>query len=70
VEAYVSTTLCGVASIRGSEIYVIGVAGPDSIPGCTAGGPVRFVVDGDEAWESGTNAPEESTHLDLTVPAP
>ncbi len=70
VEAYVSTTLCGVASIRGSEIYVIGVAGPDSIPGCTAGGPVRFVVDGDEAGESGTNAPEQSTHLDLTVPPP
>jgi hypothetical protein len=70
VEAYVSTTLCGVASIRGAEIYVIAVVGPDSLPGCTAGGPITFVVDGDRARETGTNAPDQSAHLDLTVPPP
>jgi hypothetical protein len=62
--------LCGVASIRGSETYIISVAGPDAIPGCTAGGRITFVVDGDTATETATNSPDQSTHLDLTVPAP
>jgi hypothetical protein len=68
VEANVSSTLCGVASIRGSEQYIISVVGPDAIPGCTAGGEISFVVDGDPATETATNSPDQSTHLDLTVP--
>jgi pimeloyl-ACP methyl ester carboxylesterase len=68
VEAYISSTLCGVASIRGSEFYVLSVVGPDAVPGCTAGGRITFVIDGDPATETATNSPEQSTHLDLTVP--
>jgi pimeloyl-ACP methyl ester carboxylesterase len=70
VEAYISSTLCGVASIRGSEFYVLSVVGPDAVPGCTAGGRITFVVDGHPATETATNSPEQSTHLDLTVPSP
>ncbi|MGH9287249.1 MAG: hypothetical protein ACRD0V_02965, partial [Acidimicrobiales bacterium] len=67
VEAYISSTLCGVASIRGSELYILSVVGPDSVPGCAAGGRITFVVDGDQATETATNSPEQSTHLDLTI---
>ncbi|HET6835937.1 MAG TPA: DUF6351 family protein [Acidimicrobiales bacterium] len=67
VEAYISSTLCGVASIRGSELYILSVAGPNAVPGCTAGGRITFVVNGDQATETATNSPEQSTHLDLTV---
>jgi Tannase-like family of unknown function (DUF6351) len=70
VEAYISRTLCGVASIRGSELYILSVVGPDAVPRCTAGGRITFVIDGDRATETATNSPERSTHLDLTVPAP
>jgi hypothetical protein len=70
VEAYISSTLCGVASIRGSELYVLGVVGPDAVPGCTAGEHITFVVGGDPATETATNSPEQSTHLDLTLPTP
>jgi hypothetical protein len=70
VEAYISSTLCGVASIRGSEFYILSVVGPDAVPGCTAGGRITFVVNGDPAMEIATNSPERSTHLDLTVPTP
>jgi hypothetical protein len=67
LEAYISSTLCGVASIRGSELYILSVAGPNAVPGCTAGGRITFVVNGDQATETATNSPEQSTHLDLTV---
>jgi len=68
VEAYIGSTLCGVASIRGSDFYILSVVGPDSVPGCAAGGGIRFVVSGNPATETGTNSPERSAHLDLTVP--
>ena len=68
VEAYVSSTLCGVASIRGSDFYILSVVGPDAIPGCAAGGHITFVVDGDPATETAINSPDQSAHLDLTAP--
>jgi pimeloyl-ACP methyl ester carboxylesterase len=70
VEAYVSSTLCGVASIRSSGSYILSVVGPDSLPGCTAGERITFVVNGAPATETVANSPEQSTHLDLTVPTP
>jgi pimeloyl-ACP methyl ester carboxylesterase len=70
VEAYISSTLCGVASIRGSEFYILSVVGPDAIPGCAAGGRITFVVDRDPATQTAINSPEQSAHLDLTVPTP
>ena len=44
VEAYVGETLCGVASVRWSDFYILTVAGPDSLPGCVAGGTITFRV--------------------------
>jgi pimeloyl-ACP methyl ester carboxylesterase len=67
VEAYISSTLCGLASIRASDFYILSVVGPDAIPGCVAGAPITFVVDGDPATETAINLPEQSAHLDLSV---
>ena len=67
VEAYVGETLCGVASVRWSDFYILTVAGPDSLPGCVAGGTITFRVDGESTSETATNSPEQSTHLDLTL---
>ena len=67
VEAYVGKTLCGVASVRWSDFYILTVAGPDSLPGCIAGGTISFRVDGESTSETATNSPEQSTHLDLTL---
>ncbi|HEY8217305.1 MAG TPA: DUF6351 family protein [Acidimicrobiia bacterium] len=68
VEARVGSTRCGVASIRDSEYYILSVAGPDSVPGCTAGAPITFTVDGHAATETVPNSPERTEHLQLTVP--
>jgi hypothetical protein len=42
VEAYIGEELCGVASVRWSDVYILTVAGPDSLPGCVAGGTITF----------------------------
>jgi hypothetical protein len=67
VEAYVGETLCGVASVRWSDFYILTVAGPDSLPGCVASRTITFRVDGESTSETATNSPEQSTHLDLTL---
>jgi pimeloyl-ACP methyl ester carboxylesterase len=68
VEAYIGSTLCGVASVRDNGFYVLAVAGPDTIADCTTGGAIHFDVDGHPATETATNAPEQSAQLDLTAP--
>ena len=68
VEAHVGSTLCGVASIRASGFYILGLAGPDTVAGCSAGGRVSFEIGGHRATETATNTPERSTHLELTAP--
>ena len=68
VEAYVGSTLCGVASVRDSGFYILAVAGPGTIAGCTTGGRLRFEVDGHHATETATNTPDQASHLDLTAP--
>jgi pimeloyl-ACP methyl ester carboxylesterase len=68
VEAFVGSTLCGVASVRDNGFFILSVSGPDAVPGCTAGGEVRFEVDGRPATETAVNAPDQPAHLDLTAP--
>jgi hypothetical protein len=68
VEAYVGATLCGVASIRDDGFYILSVAGPDSIAGCTAGGRTAFEVGRHRASETAINAP--STPPASTSPPP
>jgi hypothetical protein len=70
VEAYIGSTLCGVASVRytGSFAgYILGVVGPEAIPGCTRGGTITFRVNGRPAVDTAVNDPESSGTLDLTV---
>jgi len=67
VEAYIDETLCGVASVRWSDFYILAVAGPDSLPRCVSGGDMTFRVDGASTAETAANSPEQSTHFDLTV---
>jgi hypothetical protein len=67
VEAYIGETLCGVASVRWSDFYILTVAGPDSVPECAAGGTITFRVDGTSTVETAANSPGQSTHLDLTL---
>jgi pimeloyl-ACP methyl ester carboxylesterase len=68
VEASIGSTLCGVASVRDTGFYILSVAGPDALPGCTTGGDIHFTVDGHPATETAVNTPEQSSHLDLTAP--
>jgi hypothetical protein len=70
VEAFVGSTRCAVASIRGTGFYIMSVVGPDATPGCAADAPITFVVDGERAVETARNSPARSAHLDLTVPRP
>jgi hypothetical protein len=72
VEAFVASTLCGVASVRTSPDftgYVLSVVGPDSIPGCTRGATLTFRIDGRRAADtSAVNTPPgQHDSLDLIV---
>ncbi len=70
VEAFIGATRCGVASTRrtGSFAgYILSIAGPDAIAGCTRGASVTFRVDGRPARETMRNQPKERGQLDLTV---
>jgi hypothetical protein len=69
VEAYVGSTLCGLASVRRTGSFsgfILSVVGPESIPGCTRGGTIRFRVDGRPAPETAPNEPGHEAALDLT----
>jgi hypothetical protein len=67
IEASVADTLCGIATIRDTDFYILAVVGPDSIPACTAGAPITFTINGTPANETAPNSPDHSTHLDLTL---
>ncbi len=54
----------GMDSFRG---FIISVVGPDSVPGCLAGEPIAFLVDGMETGQARRNSPQESGSLDLTT---
>lgn len=59
VEAYVGTTLCGMASVRvagGTFIgYILNVVGPDSVAGCDRDAPINFRINGQPAKETYRN---------------
>lgn len=58
VEAYVGDVLCGVGSVRrvGSFAgYILAVAGPASVPGCTQDAALTFRIDGQPASQAAPN---------------
>jgi hypothetical protein len=70
VEAFIGDTACGVASTRRTGSfsgYILSIAGPDSIPGCTHGATVTFQIDGQPARETMHNQPDEHDQLDLSI---
>ncbi|MDP9236118.1 MAG: hypothetical protein M3P30_01740 [Chloroflexota bacterium] len=73
VEAFVGETLCGKSSVRGGEFvgYILVVAGPDAVPGCSKGATLVFRINGQPANETSVNdlgAGANGHDLDLTVP--
>jgi hypothetical protein len=71
VEAHIGQTLCGVATTRRIEDFIgfsIDVVGPDSIPGCAAGGTITFRVDGRDAREMPVNQEGQGATLNLSLP--
>jgi hypothetical protein len=69
VEAYIGSTLCGVASVRSGlfDGYILHVVEPDSIPLCAVGRPITFRVDGVRAKESIANGGKPPRAFDLTT---
>jgi hypothetical protein len=74
LEAYVGDTLCGITSLRyggaNENLYTLYVAGPESIPECTAGATLTFRINGAPARETAINDPnriEDGRELDLTL---
>ena len=70
VEAYVGTTRCGVASLRSTPdylAYILSVVGPESIPGCTRGAPIKFRLAGRPATPTNlvNTPPGRDATLDL-----
>lgn len=70
VDAYIGERRCGVASVRRTGSFsgfILYVVGPDSVPGCTAGGTIRFRAGGRPVLDTAVNEAERSGRLDLTV---
>ena len=70
VEAYIGATRCAVASTRTGSFtgYIVAIVGPDTEPGCAAGQPVMFRVNGNPTV--GTHVIADATHrdpVDLTL---
>lgn len=60
VAAYVGSTLCGIASTRGSGSFTgfsLSVVGPESIAGCTSGARITFRVNGRVVAATAVNTP-------------
>jgi hypothetical protein len=71
VVARIGDTTCGVGSTRRTGSfsgYIVSIAGPGAIPGCTRGGQVTFHVDGRQVSETTVNEPGREDQLDLVVP--
>ena len=73
IEAYIGETLCGVGSLTpvvmefsGPDSFDVLVAGPESAPGCTRDGTVRFNVDGREVAATAINN-KFGQNVDLVV---
>jgi hypothetical protein len=71
VEAYVGTTLCGVASVRTNGDFTgfsLAVVGSESVAGCQNGATITFRVDGQQAITTAVNDFRSVPSLDLTLP--
>jgi hypothetical protein len=69
VEGVIGATVCGIAELRDTGYYIMGVVGQGTIGGCADGAEVRFRVDGRFANESSAQA-SANAHLNLTMPTP
>jgi hypothetical protein len=71
VEAYVGETRCGVTSLRyggaTENLYTLYVAGPDSVPGCTAGATLTFRLNGSPAVQTAINDPDRDDRGELDL---
>jgi pimeloyl-ACP methyl ester carboxylesterase len=71
IEAFVGDVRCGETSTSRTDSfsgYTMVVAGPDAAPGCTAGAPVSFRVDGQPARQHATNdIGQQHSPFDLTL---
>ncbi|MDQ1433856.1 MAG: hypothetical protein QOF59_672 [Actinomycetota bacterium] len=69
VEAFIGSTLCGVASVRTGVFdgYILHVVGPDAVPGCRIGAQITFRVDGAPVKETVVNGGTPPRQFDLTV---
>jgi pimeloyl-ACP methyl ester carboxylesterase len=70
VEAFVGDTSCGVSSTRRTgnfSGFILLVAGPDAVPGCEAGAPLTFLVDGAPVAQTAIHQPGGERSLDLTL---
>jgi hypothetical protein len=73
VEAFAGRTRCGASATprTGSYSgYVMAIAGPDAVPGCTANARLTFRIDGHPATQTATIAPDAQQTLDLTATRP
>ena len=73
IEARVGSTTCGVASVRaggGFRGYIMNVVGPDSIPACTDGATITFLIGGTPARQTATNGQSISGLFRLTASVP
>jgi pimeloyl-ACP methyl ester carboxylesterase len=71
IEAYVGNARCAIATTHRTGSYsgyTLLVAGPDAVPGCAAGAPLSFRVNGRRAAQTTTNdTSRQGTTLDLTI---
>src|SRR5829696_525481 len=71
IEAFVGDRRCGVTAIRRTgdfSGYTLATAGPDAVPGCTAGATLSFRIDGRRAAQTATNdIGQQRSPFDLTV---
>lgn len=71
VEAYIGTTICGVASVRTNGDFTgisLSIVGPDSVAGCARDATVTFRVDGRKAVTTAVNNLRFYRSLDLRLP--
>lgn len=71
IEAFAGNVRCGVTAISRTGSfsgYTLVTAGPDAVPGCTAGSTLSFRVDGQPAMQTSTNdIGQQRSPFDLTV---
>jgi len=70
IQAHINGRVCGTTSLRQrAGWFTMIVAGPDAVPGCDAGVPISFTLDGRPAAETMLNTPgaHRDAEQDLTL---